>query len=219
MSFKIASRFQEAAKVVNGIPVDKFPLLLNRIIQKLHLKTAYFSAEEEEQLKPMLKLNDKDLKTTLDCCSYIYEQAAFSSTGPEPLFEILLEAGFDEAHAKVLGRTWATEASEYIARLKAVQTMGQPSSASLVSTDYHLNLVLAQGALSRQQEPTALFEFSFAGGEKSAKETNESGVQESGNLIGSGEDKLCVEFNHEELFSFFNQLERMQKQIDALGTA
>ena len=28
-------------------------------------------------------------------------QAAFSSTGPEPLFEILLEAGFDEAHAKV----------------------------------------------------------------------------------------------------------------------
>ncbi len=38
-------------------------------------------------------------------------------------------------------------------------------------------------------------------------------------MIGSGEDKLCVEFNHEELFSFFNQLERMQKQIDALGTA
>jgi len=32
------NRFQEAAKVVNAIPVDKFPLLLNRIIQKLHLK-------------------------------------------------------------------------------------------------------------------------------------------------------------------------------------
>jgi len=34
----IAIRFQEAAQVVNGILVDKFPLLLNRIIQKLHLK-------------------------------------------------------------------------------------------------------------------------------------------------------------------------------------
>ena len=35
-----AIRFQEAGKVVNGIPVDKFPLLLNRIIQKLHLKVS-----------------------------------------------------------------------------------------------------------------------------------------------------------------------------------
>ena len=31
----------------------------------------------------------------------LIQQAAFSSTGPEPLFEILLEAGFDEPHAKV----------------------------------------------------------------------------------------------------------------------
>lgn len=93
-------RFQEAAKVVNGIPIDKFPVLLNRIIQKLHLKvhdwkmkhiyailvmcadsglflvsqSVFFSPEEEDQLKSMLELSDKDLKTTLDCCSYIYEQ-------------------------------------------------------------------------------------------------------------------------------------------------
>lgn len=33
--------------------------------------------------------------------SKIVIQAAFSSTGPEPLYEILLNAGFDEPHAKV----------------------------------------------------------------------------------------------------------------------
>lgn len=198
-------------------------------------------------MKGLLELSDKDLKTTLDCCSYIYEQvsshtntytadlylnnltapassprtkAAFSSTGPEPLYEILLEAGFDEAHGKVLGRTWATEAAEYIARLKAVQTMGQPSSSSLVNTDYHLNLVLGQGALSKQQEPTALFEFSLAGGDANASNsTSASGLQESGGQIGSSADKLTVEFTHEELFSFFGQLERMQQQLDALGTS
>ena len=38
LTLMIAIRFQEAAQVVNGILVDKFPLLLNRIIQKLHLK-------------------------------------------------------------------------------------------------------------------------------------------------------------------------------------
>lgn len=31
----------------------------------------------------------------------MYTKAAFSGTGPEPLFDILLEAGFDNAHAKV----------------------------------------------------------------------------------------------------------------------
>ena len=38
MSFKIASKFVEAANVVNRVPTDKFPLLLNRIIQKLHIR-------------------------------------------------------------------------------------------------------------------------------------------------------------------------------------
>lgn len=152
-------------------------------------------------------------------------QAAFSSTGPEPLYEILLEAGFDEAHGKVLGRTWATEAAEFIARLKAAQTMGQPASSSLVNTDYHLNLVLGQGALSKQQEPTALFEFTLAGGDakasnaSSTSSASSSGVQESGGQIGTSADKLTVEFSHEELFSFFGQLERMQQQLDALGTS
>lgn len=38
MSFKIASKFQVAAQTINTIPVEKFPLILNRILQKLHLK-------------------------------------------------------------------------------------------------------------------------------------------------------------------------------------
>lgn len=38
MAFKIASKFQEAARTINNVAVDKFPLLLNRILQKLHLK-------------------------------------------------------------------------------------------------------------------------------------------------------------------------------------
>ena len=43
--------------------------------------------------------------------------------------------------------------------------MGCPSSSSLVHTDYHLNMILGQSALSKQQEPTALFEFTIKAGD------------------------------------------------------
>jgi hypothetical protein len=45
-------------------------------------------------------------------------KAAYTSTGPEPLYELLLEGGFDEAHAKILGKLWAAEAAGYIGKLK-----------------------------------------------------------------------------------------------------
>ena len=60
-----------------------------------------FSDEEEEQLKSMFSLSADNLRTVLDAISYTYEQAAFTSTGPEALYEILLGGGFDEQHAKV----------------------------------------------------------------------------------------------------------------------
>lgn len=75
MSFKIATKFRDAAVVINGIPVEKFPLLLNRVIQKLHIRnTRLFSEEEESQLKALFSLSDEDLKLVLDGCCYIFEQ-------------------------------------------------------------------------------------------------------------------------------------------------
>jgi hypothetical protein len=118
----------------------------------------------------------------------------------------------------VLGRTWASEAGEYIANLKAVQTMGCPSSSSLVHTDYHLNMILGQSALSKQQEPTALFEFTVkAGAGDSAAAAGAQAAAPGGAMASAAPEKLCVEFSHEELFHFFGQLERMQQQLDALS--
>mmetsp|Transcript_10262 Transcript_10262/g.16821 ORF Transcript_10262/g.16821 Transcript_10262/m.16821 type:complete len:253 (-) Transcript_10262:130-888(-) len=248
MSFKVASRFFKAAKVINGMSVEKFPLLLNRIIQKLHIKNAnFFSSEEEEQLVESFGLSSNEkLRLVLDCCSYIFEQAAFTSTGPEPLFDILLEAEFDEAHAKVFGRLWATQAADYIAKLKAQSaSIGYPYR--LRSSDYHLNMVVGQSALTKQQEPTALFEFTIDGDSNSSGSANTSSSKASSDTHNIARDnsstmsaatpagaatggvqaqvpvqiptaeRLCVEFSHEELFAFFTQLERVQQQLDSLG--
>lgn len=119
--------FQTTVRIINQISVDKFPVLVTRILQKLHLRTGkFFSEEEEEVLKtllpPPLSAEDssdvqsksmstatsssngsqtESLRLVLGCISYIYEQAAFTSTGPEPLYQLLLAAGMSDAHSKV----------------------------------------------------------------------------------------------------------------------
>ena len=75
MSFKIASKFREAAIQINSIPVEKFPLLVNRVVQRLHLRnTRLFNIDEEDQLKSLFSLTSEQLKLILDGCCYIFEQ-------------------------------------------------------------------------------------------------------------------------------------------------
>ncbi|KAJ1412694.1 hypothetical protein B484DRAFT_435302, partial [Ochromonadaceae sp. CCMP2298] len=108
MSFKIGSRFVKAASLVNALPVEKFPLLLSRILSKLHLKEAFFNAQETEQLQDLFSLSAEQLSTVLDCISYIFEQAAFTSTGPEDLFSLLEDSTFSQPHAKAICRAWGS---------------------------------------------------------------------------------------------------------------
>jgi hypothetical protein len=202
MSFKIASKFKDAAVVMNRIPVDKFPRLLSKLIQKLHLKnTRLFSEEEEMQLKEVFQLSGEELALVLDGCCYMFEQAAFSSTGPEQLYELLLETGFTDLHAKSIGKTWLNEAPAYISKLKA-RTLGVPA---LDSSNYRLNLLMGTSGLTKLQEPTALFEFNVVTPAVAIDQAERS-------------EKVNMEFSHGELYDFLVQLDRVQEQLDGISS-
>lgn len=79
---------------------------------------------------------------------------------------------------------------------------------TLQSNTYHLNMVMAQSGLTRLQEPTAFFELTLSNHEKK---------QQAGDA--PAEDKLCLEFSHSELYGFFSQLDRIQKQLDSLSAS
>jgi hypothetical protein len=67
MSFKISSRFISTASSINVISVDKFSKLLQRIIQKLHIRDErLFTVEEETQLKSVFNLTDETLRLVID---------------------------------------------------------------------------------------------------------------------------------------------------------
>lgn len=62
-----------------------------------------FSPAESTQLQSIFSLTEENLALVLDGLCYVFEQAAFQQVGPEPLYEQILAAGVDEAHAKVGG--------------------------------------------------------------------------------------------------------------------
>jgi len=102
---------------------------------------------------------------------------------------------------------WSTECAEYVAKLKA-RSLG---AAQLVDTDYHLNLNVSANTLQRLQEPTAIFELSITDPSQPASEASGSAEAEA------AATKLGLEFGHADLFAFFNELERVQLQLDKLS--
>ena len=101
--FSATSSFTEAVKLINELDISKLPLLLTRIIQKLHLKEdSIFSADEEQQLCKLLSLSEADLDVVLGASAYIFEQAAYEQAKVETLEENLVAAGVDGARVSGL---------------------------------------------------------------------------------------------------------------------
>jgi COMM domain len=161
----------------------------------------------------LFSLSEDDLSLILDGISLAFEQAAYSAIAPELLMETLMSAGCEESHAKAVGRIWAIEGSGFIGRLKESRTLGAPC---LVQSEFRLNLVMAQGGYGeglvgpqKLNEPTALVELTIDSDDVESAPPQ----QQRGDSV----DKICMEMSHEELFSFFRQLEDIQQEhLDAL---
>mmetsp|Transcript_28497 Transcript_28497/g.33703 ORF Transcript_28497/g.33703 Transcript_28497/m.33703 type:complete len:199 (+) Transcript_28497:18-614(+) len=192
----VTSRMKEAGALINTIDASKFPFLLTRIVQKLHLRNeSIFSDVEHEQLCGRFSLSDGELRTVLEALSYVFEQAAYHTIRPASLPDLLMETGMDEGHAAAVAEVWEEGATGLVAQLKE-HTMSGPSS--LTSSQYRLHLVMGESNLSTLQDPAALFELGL---------TSANGDTE----------KVAVEFNHNEMYDLFLKLERIQEQLDGLS--
>nr|XP_044989871.1 COMM domain-containing protein 10 isoform X5 [Jaculus jaculus] len=66
---------KKAVSLINAIDIGRFPRLLIRILQKLHLKAeSSFSEEEEEKLQVAFSLEKQDLHLVLETISFVLEQ-------------------------------------------------------------------------------------------------------------------------------------------------
>ncbi|XP_068741371.1 COMM domain-containing protein 10-like isoform X2 [Montipora capricornis] len=171
LMFQATSRLKRAVQLINSLEKAKFPLLLSRIIQKLHLRDdRAFSEEEEEKLQIALGLESDDLHIVLETCAFILEQI------------------------QALVELWTSNGKPVVEKLK--QRSLAPKQ--LQAVNWRLNLQMAQSNMAKMKLPNALFELRVSSGSQGVK------------------DNIYLEFTHEELYSFYNQLETIQSQLDSL---
>ena len=91
--------------MINQIALNKFPLILKRVVSKLGdgKGSAFFDANEEAQLRSMLKLSPAELSGVPEFCACAFETAAYSAQHPDVAEKILVETmGMDVGRAKLL---------------------------------------------------------------------------------------------------------------------
>mmetsp|Transcript_32850 Transcript_32850/g.47437 ORF Transcript_32850/g.47437 Transcript_32850/m.47437 type:complete len:250 (-) Transcript_32850:88-837(-) len=229
--FTLTAKLASASDLINSISVESrneshetlFSHVVHiicksllRLVEKDPVETSLLSAEEVEALMAELSLNTRQFTLVVDCCSYIMEQAAYLNCNPKSVYEDLILAGFSENHAQVLGQAWADLAPRYVAALKMRhKSIGY---SSLQSSSYRVHIIMGQSGLLRVQEPAAIFELTLDSvvDPRAGSQSGESFGRARGDGRNKAGEIISMEFDHGELSAFFEQLGRVQSQIDAL---
>ncbi len=107
--------------------------------------------------------------------------------------------GMSDPHCTAFKTCWEESGKGYMDQL-AKLSLGAPQVLRDVS--WQLQLQLAQDTATKLTTPCAVFEF---------KTSNPS------QYAASEPDVFQAEFTHDELYNFFQKIEKIQSQIDKLG--
>ncbi|XP_019796424.1 COMM domain-containing protein 10 isoform X3 [Tursiops truncatus] len=175
---------KKAVSLINEIDIGRFPRLLTRILQKLHLKAENsFSEEEEEKLQAAFSLERQDLHLVLETISFILEQAVYYNVKPAALQQQLENIHLRQDKAEAFVSAWSSVGQETIEKFR--QRILAPHKLETVG--WQLNLQMAHSAQAKLKSPQAVLQLGVSNEDsKSLK-------------------KVLVEFSHKELFDFYNK--------------
>ncbi|XP_077200466.1 COMM domain-containing protein 10 isoform X2 [Paroedura picta] len=153
-----------------------------------------FTEEEEEKLQIAFSVEKQDLHLLLETITFILEQAVYHNLKPTVLQQQLENSHVDRDKAEAFATTWAAAGPDTVEKFR--QRILSPQKLETVG--WQLNLQMAQSTQAKQKSPKAVLELGVMN-------------QDSKNM-----EKVFVEFNHQELFEFYNKLETIQAQLDSL---
>ncbi|XP_023230180.1 COMM domain-containing protein 10-like isoform X2 [Centruroides sculpturatus] len=191
--FTKTKKLTEAVQLINNLNDARFPLLLSRILQKLHSKEESFTEEEEEKLQLALSLDQQQLHLVLETISFILEQAAYNLAKPAVLSQQLQEINLQEEKVSSIVQAWVNNAKSVTEKLRQ-RTI---SPRQLTDVKWELRLQMAQASRTNLKTPLGILELEIS----SDKDKN---------------NKIQFQFNHQQLYELYNKLEIIQNQLDAL---
>ncbi|NXI17717.1 COMDA protein, partial [Irena cyanogastra] len=110
---------RRAVSLLNAVDPGRFPRLLSRLLQKLHLKAeSTFSEEEEEKLQIAFSLEKQDLHLVLETISFILEQAVYHNLKPASLQQQLQSIHLDQDKAEAFASAWAAAGQDTIEKFR-----------------------------------------------------------------------------------------------------
>ena len=110
---------KKAVSLINEIDIGRFPRLLTRILQKLHLKAENsFSEEEEERLQAAFSLERQDLHLVLATISFILEQAVYHNVKPTALQQQLENIHLRQDKAEAFVNAWSSMGQETVEKFR-----------------------------------------------------------------------------------------------------
>lgn len=194
----IVETFQitKAIELINNIETDRFMLLIQRIVSKLHSTVEYsFKPEELEKLEKSFGLTNENINLVIDILEFIFLQAAYEIAKPAYLLTSLIKIKLSEEKSNCIVELWKENAKDILEKIRQNKTI---SNQRLKTIKWRLSLNLATDYKTKQKNPTALFDFNISSQIK-------------------GDQSVQVEFNKEQLYDFFSKLEQIQMQVDALN--
>jgi len=194
--FAQSQRFSVGVNLIKSLDISKFVLLIQRIAKKIHLKDEQpFNEQELKRLQQVFGITEADLQLVMDSSRYVFEQATYFLASSVRLGKELEAVGFDKEQIQAFQQVWESERDFIFEKLRARTITPEVTN----TVGWRLHLKLAQTGAGSLKQPIALFEL---------------GNQ---NVDTDKMERLQVEFNHEELYDFFNKLESIQEQLDQLG--
>ncbi|XP_037757512.2 COMM domain-containing protein 10 isoform X2 [Chelonia mydas] len=150
---------KKAVLLINMIDTGKFPRLLSRILQKLHLKAeSSFSEEEEEKLQAAFSVEKQDLHLVLETISFILEQAVYHNLKPAILQQQLESIHLDQDKAEAFVSAWTAAGQDTIEKFR--QRILAPQKLETIG--WQLNLQMAQSTQAKLKSPQAVLELGMS---------------------------------------------------------
>uniref|UniRef100_A0A674HBJ6 COMM domain containing 10 n=1 Tax=Taeniopygia guttata TaxID=59729 RepID=A0A674HBJ6_TAEGU len=149
------SSIRRAVSLLNAVDPGRFPRLLSRLLQKLHLKAeSTFSEDEEEKLQIAFSLEKQDLHLVLETISFILEQAVYHNLKPASLQQQLQSIHLDQDKAEAFASVWAAAGQDTIEKFR--QRVLTPQKLETVG--WQLNLQMAESMQAKLKSPQAVLE-------------------------------------------------------------
>ncbi|XP_075035549.1 COMM domain-containing protein 10 isoform X1 [Mixophyes fleayi] len=152
---KESASIKQAVSIINGMDASKFPRLLSRILQKLHLKAEQsFNEDEEEKLQAAFSLDKQNLKLVLETISFILEQAVYHNLKTVVLHQQLENIHLEQGKIEAFASAWDNAGQETVEKFR--QRILTPKK--LETTAWQLNLQMAQSTQAKMKSPQAVLE-------------------------------------------------------------